>query len=242
MATSFLERRLPRLGNTFLEAAVEPCIEAVLRHTHSCTCVPRRPPVQDGAKLSLCNVQSTYDGRGKVTPRAVGNGCALAAAPVQEGALAWQSGSVPQGLAAPASTAADVTAQTVECGWVTTLMIRNLPPQLKQCRLLEELDRGGFEGLYDFVYLPCSFTSGLNKGFAFVNMVSAEPAQALMSVWHKGGCPGFPNWTLKLNIAPAEVQGLEANLARWGVERRSRVKNRSFRPFILPACPSKVAP
>lgn len=234
MATSFLERRLPRLGNTFLEAVVEPCVEAALRHSHSCTCVPRRPAVEDGASVSQRNTQRTDNGGGEVSPKT--GVCALAV-PVRQGALARQPCRKPKGCpATPAAiTAADVTARAIECVRVTTLMIRNLPPQLRQCQLLDKLDRSGFEGLYDFVYLPCSFTSGLNKGFAFVNMVSAGSAKALMAAWHKGTCPGFPNWTLTLNIAPADVQGRKANLAKWGLERHSRVKNRSFRPFVLPA-------
>lgn len=43
---------------------------------------------------------------------------------------------------------------------ITTLMVRNLPKTLSQCDFLEELDKSGFAGFYDFCYMPCSFENG----------------------------------------------------------------------------------
>ena len=57
-------------------------------------------------------------------------------------------------------------------------MIRNLPTSIVQKQLLDDLNRSGFEGLYDFAYMPQSFTTQESKGFAFVNFLSPAMAGA----------------------------------------------------------------
>lgn len=127
---------------------------------------------------------------------------------------------------------------------VTTLMLRNLPPCLSQQALMQELDRSGFAGLYDFLYMPSSFEAREGKGYAFVNMISSVAAATLVGAWHGSrrfgtlpeGSPGGAS-AAPLNISPALVQGLEANLRKWA--RMSRVRDPSFRPFTRapgPAC------
>ncbi|XP_052180348.1 protein MEI2-like 6 [Diospyros lotus] len=61
----------------------------------------------------------------------------------------------------------------------TTVMIKNIPPQMDRNMLLEFLDKhcmaenqkagDGAASAYDFVYLPLDFWSCKNKGYAFVN-------------------------------------------------------------------------
>eukprot|EP00747_Dinoflagellata_sp_TGD_P152059 gnl/TRDRNA2_/TRDRNA2_177261_c0_seq3.p1 gnl/TRDRNA2_/TRDRNA2_177261_c0~~gnl/TRDRNA2_/TRDRNA2_177261_c0_seq3.p1 ORF type:complete len:522 (+),score=90.24 gnl/TRDRNA2_/TRDRNA2_177261_c0_seq3:59-1624(+) len=115
---------------------------------------------------------------------------------------------------------------------VTTLMIRNLPLAVNQSDLLQELDKTGFAGLYDFCYAPSCFISGETKGFAFVNMITEEDATAFVNSWHASR-----HWSMKerepaLNISIASLQGLEANVVKWSAPRMKRIRNPNFRPFV----------
>eukprot|EP00747_Dinoflagellata_sp_TGD_P152060 gnl/TRDRNA2_/TRDRNA2_177261_c0_seq4.p1 gnl/TRDRNA2_/TRDRNA2_177261_c0~~gnl/TRDRNA2_/TRDRNA2_177261_c0_seq4.p1 ORF type:complete len:505 (+),score=92.47 gnl/TRDRNA2_/TRDRNA2_177261_c0_seq4:59-1573(+) len=115
---------------------------------------------------------------------------------------------------------------------VTTLMIRNLPLAVNQSDLLQELDKTGFAGLYDFCYAPSCFISGETKGFAFVNMITEEDATAFVNSWHASR-----HWSMKerepaLNISIASLQGLEANVVKWSAPRMRRIRNPNFRPFV----------
>lgn len=121
----------------------------------------------------------------------------------------------------------------------TTLMIRNLPKTLKQGTLLAELDRTGFQGTYDFCYMPCSFESGEGKGYAFINFLSAPFATELTRSWHRTRRFGMRPNDLAMSCSPAVVQGLEANVAKWSTPRLSRVRNPDLRPFILSDKPDK---
>lgn len=73
----------------------------------------------------------------------------------------------------------------------TTLMMRNLPQNYTRDMLLEDMDSEGFAGQYDFVYLPTDFRSWTGFGYAFVNMVSHEPALRMLRVF-----PGYDKWQL----------------------------------------------
>ena len=74
-------------------------------------------------------------------------------------------------------------ARQVLAASATTLMIRNVPTNVSQCQLIEEIDASGFCELYDFVYLPFDFDSKRNKGFAFVNMSSPDVAARFVKLW-----------------------------------------------------------
>merc|ERR1719507_2532145 len=114
----------------------------------------------------------------------------------------------------------------------TTLMIRNLPHDLTQMDLIAELDENGFEGAYDFLYMPSNFCSGRGKGYAFVNFTQQAAAHRFVSEWHKGLRFGAGRDRGGLSISAAAVQGREANIKKWDVPRMRRVKNPNFRPLI----------
>eukprot|EP00928_Gymnodinium_smaydae_P062673 TRINITY_DN46486_c0_g1_i1.p1 TRINITY_DN46486_c0_g1~~TRINITY_DN46486_c0_g1_i1.p1 ORF type:complete len:467 (-),score=75.49 TRINITY_DN46486_c0_g1_i1:135-1535(-) len=109
----------------------------------------------------------------------------------------------------------------------TTVMIRNIPEYMTQAQLLDEMDKNGFKDLYDFCYMPSSFSNGRGKGFAFTNFVSAEAAEKMFQTWH-----GRHYGECRLNISVAEIQGLEANLAKWSSPRMQRIKNPRLKPFV----------
>jgi len=86
-----------------------------------------------------------------------------------------KGGSAPQPQTAPA--AAEVS--MLPPNELTTVMLRNVPSNHTRGMLLELLNKRGFEGCYDFVYLPMDFRNGVNLGYAFVNSVTHEDAARL---------------------------------------------------------------
>jgi len=121
--------------------------------------------------------------------------------------------------------------RTVESEY-TTLMIRNLPHDLMQMDLIAKLDENGFEGTYDFLYMPSNFISGRGKGYAFVNFTQQAAARRLVSEWHKQVRFGAGRNRGGLSISAAAVQGREANVKKWDVPRMRRIKNPNFRPLV----------
>lgn len=117
---------------------------------------------------------------------------------------------------------------------VTTMMIRNIPRSMTQQGLIDALENTGFSGMYDFCYVPSSFDSKQNKGFAFVNMISAEAAGVLVGSWHNrkifAGTDGVRN---ALSLCPSIVQGREANLEKMNQPRQKRIRNPKHRPFVV---------
>jgi len=73
----------------------------------------------------------------------------------------------------------------------TTVMLRNLPKALTRDMLVRTLDRLGFAGVCDFVYVPIEFTGGTNLGYALVNVTSPRAAAR---VW--AALDGFRGWEL----------------------------------------------
>jgi hypothetical protein len=79
---------------------------------------------------------------------------------------------------------------TTPQGELTTIMLRNVPSGYTRTMLLELIDGLGFQGRYDFVYLPMDFRNGVNLGYAFVNSISHEDAMRLTDKLQ-----GFCTWT-----------------------------------------------
>ncbi|CAE7463464.1 ML3 [Symbiodinium sp. CCMP2592] len=116
----------------------------------------------------------------------------------------------------------------------TTVMLRNLPNNYSRDMLLAMLDKRGFAGSYDFVYLPFDFRRDANLGYAFVNMVDAEAADAL---WK--GLEGFTAWALTSHKVcsvtwSGPLQGQSAHIERY---RNSPVMHSSvpdqYKPVVL---------
>jgi len=82
----------------------------------------------------------------------------------------------------------------------TSITLSNLPFQLTQNELIQVLDREGFCGFYDFVFVPCCFQTGRNYGTAIVNLTSHRHGNALAARFHR-----FCDWGCG-NRRPCEVK------------------------------------
>eukprot|EP00971_Amphidinium_carterae_P024842 490292-Amphidinium_carterae.1 len=60
-------------------------------------------------------------------------------------------------------------------------MLRNIPEGYTRKMLMELLDKEGFAGRYDFLYLPFDFSTFNCLNHAFVNFVTAADAEQVRS-------------------------------------------------------------
>lgn len=151
------------------------------------------------------------------------------------------SGTAPPSPAATAGAASPSVPAAARRGVeITTMMLRNLPANLTQRELARELDRDGLAGQYDFLYLPSSFASRTGRGYAFVNFLSTTTALAFSTMWDRS--LRWAEAPLPLVVVPAEVQGLDQNLARWAGTRLSRIRNPDLRPLVITMPSGAAAP
>jgi hypothetical protein len=110
-----------------------------------------------------------------------------------------------------ANTATDISEQSM-----TTVMLRNLPNRYTRSMLLTMLDEEGFEGKYDFVYLPIDFKTHSGLGYAFVDLNLPGDAEKLRRHFE-----GFSRWSLQsdkictVSWSHPEQQGLNAHIKRY---------------------------
>jgi len=162
-------------------------------------------------------------------------------APGLESALDWPQMSEKQakkrGSARPDphsnANSAMALAATLQAQRVTTLMLRNLPQSVTQKRVIEELTNSGFAGLYDFCYMPSTFSSGVGKGYAFLNLTSAAALGAFVNEWHGSRRFNISSSEPPLNVSVAALQGRAANAKKWDAPRMKRVRNPALRPLVI---------
>eukprot|EP00428_Durinskia_dybowskii_P049241 CAMPEP_0170346786 /NCGR_PEP_ID=MMETSP0116_2-20130129/74643_1 /TAXON_ID=400756 /ORGANISM="Durinskia baltica, Strain CSIRO CS-38" /LENGTH=505 /DNA_ID=CAMNT_0010600589 /DNA_START=88 /DNA_END=1602 /DNA_ORIENTATION=+ len=142
------------------------------------------------------------------------------------------------GPEAPKAAAAPVVARTqatpeVPREWsdVITVMMRNLPNRYTQQMLLEEIVSAGFDGEFDFLYLPIDPETRANKGYAFINFVDPQATWRFKSVFEGRQMSRF-NSGKYVSLSAAALQGLEANYAHYSTARCSR-GDPTTRPLFL---------
>jgi hypothetical protein len=114
-----------------------------------------------------------------------------------------------------AKTDVKESSSIVEQEEVTTLMIRNFPhPCSSYEPLLEHLRIHGIDVEKDinFIYIPFAHRKFQSLGFAFVNFCTPKKAEAFLQRSQGTKLFSFENQNRSLHIAPAQKQGVHANL------------------------------
>jgi hypothetical protein len=121
-----------------------------------------------------------------------------------------------------------------------TVMMRNLPNKYTRALLLEELGRTGFNGTYDFLYLPVDTIQQANKGYAFINFSHPAYAKRFKDTYEDCTMPLF-NSNKSITVTVAALQGFEANYAHY-VNARCNKGDPSTRPLFLREFDGPVKP
>eukprot|EP00929_Paragymnodinium_shiwhaense_P076727 TRINITY_DN39490_c0_g1_i1.p1 TRINITY_DN39490_c0_g1~~TRINITY_DN39490_c0_g1_i1.p1 ORF type:complete len:590 (+),score=106.86 TRINITY_DN39490_c0_g1_i1:121-1890(+) len=143
-------------------------------------------------------------------------------------------------VTASASAPIDADEAAASAPWddsVVTLMIRQIPRYYTQHMFLLEVNAKGFEGKFDFLYLPFDSRKLINIGYGFVSFTEPLYARMFREVFdgivlggnepqHGGGKP--------LRVHPASVQGYAANYERFAATKLHQKQDLLFSPLFFP--------
>jgi hypothetical protein len=102
-----------------------------------------------------------------------------------------------------------------------TVMIKNLHNQVTQQMALDDFKAHGFDGTFDFFYMPIDAFTSVNKGYAFVNFVNAGVAKLFKQTYDDGqiGDNRSSKSGKFLKVTAATLQGFAANYAHYSSRR-----------------------
>lgn len=92
----------------------------------------------------------------------------------------------------------------------TTVMLRDIPCRCTQQDLLSTINEKGFQGKYDFFYLPIDFRKRCSMGYAFINFSTSKWAREFMERFHDLRLTDFSEKRCRCSWAAR--QGWEANV------------------------------
>jgi hypothetical protein len=116
----------------------------------------------------------------------------------------------------------------------TTLMLRNVPNNYSRNMLIKLLDKEGFSGHYNLVYVPVDFIRFAGLGYAFVNFSTNTAAEKARQTFQ-----GFTGWNSTSQkvcdvLWSGPLQGLGAHIERY---RNSPVMHESvpecYKPVLF---------
>lgn len=124
----------------------------------------------------------------------------------------------------------------------TTVMIRNIPTKCTQKIFVTHIHNHGFAGRYTFLNFPLDPRTRVNRGFAFVDLETAETAREFYDTFHGSKFSQCSSSEKLLQVAVADVQGFYANAKHFLASKTTR-RNRDAlsRPIFLRALPADLA-
>ncbi|CAE7279666.1 ML5 [Symbiodinium natans] len=117
-----------------------------------------------------------------------------------------------------------------------TVMMRNIPPHHTQQKLVDELHGRGFEGCYDFLYLPHNFELNINVGYAFINFTEPKYASAFYRQLDGQCLTKYMRQKGKfIRVHPAQLQGYEATYDHFMRTKIGQKQDPAFSPIFAVA-------
>lgn len=126
----------------------------------------------------------------------------------------------------------DSVFDVAEDGFVTTVMLRHIPCKYTQGNLLREIDQMGFEGTYDFFYLPMDSLNKTSVGYAFLNFLDAVDAERFTNTFTGHRFIRHQNDKIA-EVSPAKIQGLRNNVIHFANSAVVHARNNRCRPIVL---------
>mmetsp|Transcript_59123 Transcript_59123/g.111479 ORF Transcript_59123/g.111479 Transcript_59123/m.111479 type:complete len:616 (-) Transcript_59123:166-2013(-) len=114
----------------------------------------------------------------------------------------------------------------------TTAMLRNIPNKYTQNTLLQEINEVGFEGTYNFFYLPMDVHNRSNVGYAFINFERPVDAERFRRSFSDHRFQRFHSRKIGI-VCIAHVQGLDENLRHFENRAVTQARNDQYRPIVL---------
>jgi hypothetical protein len=146
--------------------------------------------------------------------------------------------------AMPRPLSTNLPSSKLNLSWheATTVILRNIPNNCSQVRLLSEISDAGFGGTFDFFYLPCDYETSANKGYAFVNFKLPSTTLSFRNVFHGKKLPNFKSQKI-IQIEIASVQGFKANYEHFNSKQDLLSTLRpEFQPlFVFDLVPAKIS-
>eukprot|EP00928_Gymnodinium_smaydae_P078502 TRINITY_DN6258_c0_g3_i1.p1 TRINITY_DN6258_c0_g3~~TRINITY_DN6258_c0_g3_i1.p1 ORF type:complete len:331 (+),score=24.78 TRINITY_DN6258_c0_g3_i1:66-995(+) len=96
----------------------------------------------------------------------------------------------------------------------TSVMVRNISYKCTRTDIIEELNKSGFEKLFDYVYMPLNVRRGTGKGYAFVNFLDAYTAYRFKEHFD-GLLMDVLGGVKRLEVIPANLQGYSQNISHY---------------------------
>jgi len=123
---------------------------------------------------------------------------------------------------------------------VVTVMMRQIPRHITQQHLLQEVIAHGFEGLFDFLYLPWDLKKGTNVGYGFISFSDPRTAASFRDAFDGTylGTPeartltGFSEKPVKVH--PASTQGYQANYQHFVHTKTGQKQDPLYSPLFFP--------
>merc|ERR1712110_884562 len=113
---------------------------------------------------------------------------------------------------------------------VTTVMLRNIPVKYNREMMLGDMDNRGFQGTYDFFYLPIDFQTGNTVGYAFINFSHPNQATRFREIY--SGLQLSPDSTKICEVSVAKAQGKAKNVEQYRNSSVMAMEER-FKPVIF---------
>lgn len=118
---------------------------------------------------------------------------------------------------------------------VVTVMVRQIPRQYTQLMFLKEVNDRGFEGFYDFLYLPFDLKKGINVGYGFISFTDLHHCKDFRDEFDGSYLDKNMKFRGKpLRVHPAAVQGYEANYRHFVQTKTGQKQDPQFSPLFFP--------
>jgi len=111
-------------------------------------------------------------------------------------------------------------------------MLRNIPNKYTQASLLQEIDHLGFEGTYNFFYLPMDVHNRTNVGYAFINFVLLSDMAGFIEAFTDYKFRQHQSQKIA-RVSPAHVQGFLQNVCHFSNCAVTRSRNTQYRPIVV---------